>query len=190
MIKNKIDLDYGLDELLLKMLLLPDIFVYEIKIDNYIKCLFINDVEEKCFNNIHKLTNTQDSYLEDSNGNKVIIDNRFYRNMINKYPRFFTTSWLYQMDHYDSRQLFIKQNNIKLDIRDDIYINVNLFNICWTTIFIGYNENKKLLLLDKNLHFKLNRNETIETLELDKKYNIIYIQDYKLSEMNGILNIL
>ena len=106
--------------------------------------------------------------------------------MKQNYPIFFTSSWLFQLDHYDSRKMYYKEDKItKLTDKEDIYININKNFLCWTSIFIGYNEGKKLLLLDENLHYSLTRTKNIE--DLRHIFNIIYIQDYKLMEMKGIL---
>ena len=184
-IKYKIELDYGLDELLLKIILLPDVFVYSNKINN-MKIIYLKDLEQSCFNNIHNLIDKKTSYLEDKDGKKILFDTKFYYDMKKNYPNFFTSSWLFQLDHYDSRKMYHKEDKItKLNDKEDIYININKNFLCWTSIFIGYNEGKKLLLLDENLHYSLTRTINIE--DLSHIFNIIYIQDYKLIEMKGIL---
>lgn len=188
LLKNKIQLKYGLDELLLKIIILPDIHIYKNKID-IITIIKLHTYRDDCNNDILKLISPDTSYLTDSINNKIILRSDFYNYIITYYPEFFNTSWLTQLDHYDSRRLYVKEDKkTKLDEKEEITISINLDKLCFNSLFIAYNEHKKLLLIDKKY------NKILESRDLkpyfDDVFEILYIQDYNLGKIEHLLKFL
>lgn len=201
LIENKKDIKYGLDELLLKMILLPDIFIFNTlnkKNINIIDIYLLTNYVDSCSTNIQNLFNSYTSYLEDSEGDKIIFKPTFLKNIKNKFPNFFDKSYLNQLDHCDSRALYITENTNKdLDYIDkkNNYINKNIIinldlnkQLCFDSIFLSYNETKKLLILDSNVHNKLSSKMNIE--DLGDYFELLYIDDYNLLNISLLLNLI
>tara|TARA_B100000767_G_scaffold61402_2_gene57200 strand:- start:3043 stop:5037 length:1995 start_codon:yes stop_codon:yes gene_type:complete len=186
LIENNIQLEYGLDELLLKIILIPDIYVYDNKRNN-IKIINLRE-SNVCHSDALKLKSKKTSFLTDKDDKKIIFESKFYNYTISYYPDFFTKGWLYQVDHFDSRKLYIKDNGSSIGETEELFININLENLCFNSLFISFNEPKKLLLIDKKIDKLFYNNRDKETKKyLNNIYEVLYIQDYNLGNIDNLL---
>lgn len=186
LIENKMQIKYGLDELLLKTILLPECFVYNEhypNIEMYILNDFIGKGAHACYNSMPKLeltynsaTNSlnHNSFLKDIDNNPIIFKLDFIKNI----PRNFWTNdnVLAQMDIFDSRAMYVKLNQTnmgrsdeKLKDTDALIIEIDNTNLCFNSLFSAYNEPKKLLLLDKKFD---NIFYILDTLYSKNKYTL------------------
>ena len=189
LVGNKIQLDYGLDELLLKIILLPDIHIHDnktylSKID-YIR--LYSNIDKKCSSNIFRLVSSETSHIENSDKNKIKVRSGLYNNLITFLPEFFNNSWLVSVDHFDSRAMFVKEDNTKLNNKEDLEITLDKNNLCFNSIFTGYNEPKKLLIIDKKIDKTFKRPNTLIKKYLEDSFQIIYIQEYNLGKIERLL---
>lgn len=188
LLENKINLSYGLDELLLKIILLPDIHIAgNRKMLKHIQYIRLNKYIVECESGVKKLFTLSSSYLRDSKNNKIILNPDITDEMNIYYYEFFYNSWLYLVDHFDSRELYIKEDKTKIGKSEKIVININNDSLCFDSLFIGFNEPKKLLIVDKKIDktFFHSRNRMKKTLT--GLFKIIYIQDYNIGDIDKLL---
>ena len=188
LLENRINLSYGVDELLLKIILLPDIHIVDNrKMLKHIQYIRLNKYIVECESGVQQLFTLSSSYLSDSKNNKIIFNPSIKHEMNIYYKDFFYKSWLYLVDHFDSRELYIKEDKTKIDKDEKLRIKINMDSLCFDSLFIGFNESKKLLIVDKKIDkiFFHSRNRMKETL--NDLFKIIYIQDYNIGDIDKLL---
>ena len=199
---------YGIDEVMLKYILIPDIHITNGKINFICKTLF-NDTRNP--HHYSKLENETDSYLklklklklnnENSNLKEdiSIIINKTDVKDIEKYI-ISDNKWLYQIDIEDSRSLYQKSSSdyqlLQILKSDNIVINIHEQYLNFDALFRSFDEPRKLILYDNSLLFrnfinkKLDerRNITQKTKLMEKYFILRKIQDYNIGHLDKLLN--
>ena len=179
LIRHKIQLDYGLDELILKIILLPEIYINSDNIDNidYINIRELNQYAE-CSSSIFQLKQhpSTQTYVFDEHGTKIYFNRDA---LFNTQFDLFGDNWLIQIDAVDSRALYKKEDGTEVSSDEILTLKIDEDDLSFNSLFVSYNEHTKLLLLDTNnkSHSLIKPNEIFE-LEYIHKYDTNNI--YKL----------
>ena len=228
LIQSKNQFSYGIDEVLLKIILAFEVGTGELSIGSkksesvyflndeirinskYLKILFRQ--ETKC-NSLHYIFNKKNSYLENNEGNKIVIgdiikDGIYYKNnwrgvKKKKYLKDLITELeLLDIGILESRSLYVaisKEKEKQLTNNETIYHilckNKKSGNLDLTlhSLFLYTDEPKKLFLIDTSKYDSLNKFLNVEVQHKDKKikmeqfYNIIDINNYSQQNIEGLL---
>lgn len=184
LISHQIQLEYGLDELILKTILLPDLYIYS---DNIYSVNVVNIRELspflECSSSILQLKqhSTTESYVFDAHGTKIYFNSE----LIYKMPHnIFSDHWLIQVDVFDSRAMYRKEDGTILEPNELLVLKIDEDDLGFNSLFVSFNEPKKLLVLDNNLlkHKLTNfKEEFIDTLDIE------YIHKYDTNSIYKLL---
>jgi hypothetical protein len=180
LISHKIQLDYGLDELILKIILLPEIYINSDTIDNidYINIRELNQYAE-CSSSIFQLKQhpSTQTYVFDEHGTKIY----FNRNALFN-PQFdlFGDNWLIQIDAVDSRALYKKEDGTEVSSDEILTLKIDEDDLSFNSLFVSYNEPTKLLLLDTN-------NKSHSLIKPNEIFELDYINNYDTNNIYKLL---
>jgi hypothetical protein len=177
LIRHKIQLEYGLDELILKIILLPEIYINSDNID-YINIRELNQYAE-CSSSIFQLkqhSSTQ-TYVFDENGTKIYFNRDALFN-----PQFnlFGDNWLIQVDAVDSRALYKKEDGTEVSSDEILTLKIDEDDLSFNSLFVSYNEPTKLLLLDSN-------NKSHSLIKPTEMFELDYINKYDTNNIYKLL---
>ena len=180
LISHKIQLEYGLDELIIKIILLPDLYIYS----NNIYDVSVVNIRElnpsiECSSSIAQLKqhSTTQSYVFDATGNKLY----FNKDVLFNLPfNLFGDGWLIQIDVVDSRAMYKKDDGTDLSSDEILTLKIDEYDVCFNSLFVSFNEPKKLLLLDTN-------NKLHKLIQTNNIFEMEYINNYDTNNIYKLL---
>jgi hypothetical protein len=180
LIRHKIQLEYGLDELILKIILLPDVYIYydDIYSVDYINIRELNQYAE-CSSSIFQLKQhpSTNSYVSDEHGTNIYFNRDA---LFNPHFNIFGDNWLIQIDAVDSRALYKKEDGSVLSSDEILTLKIDEYDLSFNSLFVSFNEPTKLLVLDNST----------KSHSLFKPSNIFEIEHIHTYDTNNIYKLL
>ena len=209
---------YGIDEVMLKYILIPDIHITDGKLNFMYKILrtdrgnphYYSNLKNEKYTYLKLKTSLNTSNINSEKQTDIgIIFNKLDVKDIEKYI-ILDNKWLYQIDIEDSRSLYEKaykplfyfptdytlHDDNQFLPSDNIVINIYDNYLNFDALFRSFNEPRKLIVYDNSLLFRnfmdkdlTYRQHILTKKKIMEKYFILRsLQDYNIGHLNKLLN--